>query len=90
MDIAIPNDFPKRLEAALRDIYVPEIRAELSALLEFVLADARSKLDTGIRSIMDDAVKSIKNLVEVHIAPSRTAGLDIIIAYPLPKEEPRA
>ena len=84
------SGFSARLQEALRDVYAPEIRGELSALLEVVLADARSKLETGIRSIMDDVVKSIRDLVEVRIAPSRTAGLDVIITYPLPKEKPRA
>ena len=79
--------FTERLATAIRDVYVPEIRSDLEMALQEALAIARQHLDRQIRLIMDEAIKSITDLVTVRIAPGRIAGVDIQINYPIPKED---
>ena len=79
--------FTERLREAIKDVYLPEIMAELDLALKENLAIARQRLDREIRQIMDTAIESIKNLVTVRLSPFRSAGVDISINYPLPEEK---
>ena len=78
--------FTERLQTAIQDVYVPEIRAELDMALKEALTIARQHLDRQIRLVMDTAIESIKDLVTVRLSATRTAGVDVVITYPLPKE----
>ena len=78
--------FTERLQTAIQDVYVPEIKAELDMALKEALTIARQHLDRQIRLVMDTAIESIKDLVTVRLSATRTAGVDVVITYPLPKE----